>query len=133
VSRTIIWIEDDYAVIQPVVYPLIKAGYNIVNIPDTKEAIEKIDQLRDADLILLDLFLPTGTGGHDFGNYPGIQFFRNLRQIHKIDTPVVVFTVLSQASLLTELTELGAADIIRKPVRPSHLKERVERVLERAR
>ena len=129
--KTIVWIEDDYDVIQPALYPLEKAGYRILNIRNTTEALENLEQLRQADLILLDLFLPPGTGGRDFGSYPGVQFFRELREAHHIETPVVVFTVLSQADLLKELNDLGAADIVRKPVRPSELKERVERVLER--
>lgn len=130
-AKTIIWIEDDYDVIQPVIYPLEKAGYTIVNQRSTKEALSDLERLRTADLILLDMFLPPGTDGLDFGSYPGLQFFRELRVVHHIDTPVVVFTVLSQASLLAELTALGAADIVRKPVRPSELKDRVERVLNR--
>jgi CheY-like chemotaxis protein len=131
--KTIAWIEDDYDMIQPVVYPLEKAGYRIINIPNTKEALKNLEQLRQVDLILLDLFLPPGTGGRDFGSYPGVQLFRELREIYQVETPIVVFTVLSQAYLLEELKELGAADIVRKPVRPSELKERVERVLERNR
>lgn len=130
-SKTIVWIEDDYYVIQPVVYPLEKAGYNIVNIPDTKEAVEKLDLLRQADLILLDMLLPRGLEGQDFGDYPGLKFFRELRNKYKVKTPVVVFTVLTQGNLIKELNELGAEDIVRKPIRPSELKERVERVLSR--
>jgi CheY-like chemotaxis protein len=128
-AETIVWIEDDYDVIQPVVYPLEKAGYRIINYRSTQEALSSLDELRSATVILLDMFLPPGTDGLDFGNYPGLQLFKELRHVHQIITPVVVFTVLSQPALLEELKSLGAADIVRKPVRPSELKERVERVM----
>lgn len=129
-GKTIAWIEDDYDVIHPVVFPLEKAGYQIVNFHNTKDALDRLEQIRQTDLILLDLLLPPGADGRDFGDYPGIQFFRELREVHQVRTPVIVFSVLSQSHILEELKKLGAADIIRKPVRPSELKERVERVLE---
>ena len=131
--KTIAWVEDDYDVIKPVVYPLEKAGYRIINFLNTNEALGNLEQLQLADLILLDLLLPPGSNGRDFGDYPGIRFFRELREVHQVKTPIVVFSVLSQADLLEELKNLGAADIVRKPVLPSELKERVERVLERDR
>lgn len=129
-SKTIIWIEDDYDIIEPVVYPLRKAGHQIINISTTKEASERLDELKQADLILLDMFLPAGTGGKDLGSYPGSKFLQQLRNDHQINTPVVVFTVLSDEELLKKLEKL-ADDIVRKPVRPSVLKQHVEDVLSR--
>ncbi|HKR14410.1 MAG TPA: response regulator [Pyrinomonadaceae bacterium] len=128
-SKTIVWIEDEYDIIYPVIYPFEKAGYQVINISNTKAALDQLEQLRQADLILLDTFLPPGADGKDYGNYPGVRFFRELREVHNIQTPVVVFTVLAHSQLLEEFKQLGAADIVRKPVRPSELKERVERVL----
>lgn len=130
-SKTIIWIEDDYDIIEPVVYPLRKAGYQIVNIPTTKEASEKLEDLRQADLILLDMFLPKGTGGKDFGAYPGRKFLQELRTEHQIETPIVVFTVLSDEELLKDLESLGANGIVRKPIRSSLLKDYIENVLQK--
>lgn len=130
-SKTIIWIEDDYDIIEPVVYPLRKAGYQIINISNTKEASERLEELREADLILLDMFLPKGSGGKDFGAYPGRKLLQELRTFHEITTPIVVFTVLSDDDLLNDLKSLGADDIVRKPVRSSVLKEHIEKVLQR--
>lgn len=129
-SKTIIWLEDDTNVIDPVVRPLERAGYTIVRFNTVEEALQAIDQIRTADLLLLDMIhLPPATG-EDFGRYPGLTVLRQLRETHGVATPVVVFSVVSHTQTHAQLRELGVADIIRKPVLPSELKRRVEQVLE---
>lgn len=130
-SKTIIWIEDDYDIIEPVIYPLRKAGYTIINISNTKEASEKLTELKNADLILLDMFLPKGNGGKDFGEYPGYMLLKELREVHQITTPVIVFTVISNEELRTRLERLGIDGIVYKPIRPSKLKEIVDDVFQK--
>ncbi|MEK7725477.1 MAG: response regulator [Acidobacteriota bacterium] len=130
-SKTIIWIEDDYDIIEPVIYPLRKAGYKVINIENTKEAVEKLAELKNADLILLDMFLPKGSGGKNFGEYPGYMLLKELRDDCQITTPVVVLTVISNGELRTELEKLVIDGIIYKPVRPSKLKEIVDEVFQK--
>jgi CheY-like chemotaxis protein len=130
-SKNIIWIEDDYDIIEPVIYPLRKAGYTVVNISNTKEASDKIEELKQADLILLDMFLPKGNGGEDFGLYPGYKLLQQLRTINKVKTPVIVFTVITNEELCKDLEELGINDIVYKPIRPSKLKEAIDKVFQK--
>ena len=40
--------------------PLEEAGYQIVRLPTIRAALESLDQLRKADLILMDMILPLG-------------------------------------------------------------------------
>ncbi len=127
-GKTIAWIEDDVDVIAPVTRPLRKAGYNIVYYRTIGEALSSLDELAQADLILLDLFLPPGNAEEDFGPYPGKQLLRYLRQ-HNIHVPVIIFTVLASEAIREELKGENVADVIRKPVRPSELKDRVEAAL----
>jgi CheY-like chemotaxis protein len=130
-AKEIAWIEDDIDIIYPVVRPLERAGHSIVTFRNVREAIEAVDQLRRVDIILLDMLLPPGKTGHELGDYQGLQLLRDLRKKYKIKTPVIVFTVITPDNLVMQLKELGIADIVRKPVRPSELKERVERALEK--
>ena len=127
--KTIIWIEDDTDIIDPVVRPLELAGYEIVRIPTAIEALEAVGQIKDADLILLDMILQPGNTDREFSRYSGLDILKELREKHKVGTPVVALTVVTRTEIRQRLHEFNVADIIRKPVRPSQLKERVEAVL----
>ena len=128
-SKTIVWIEDDTDIIDPVIRPLELAGHRFVRLRNAKEALDAVNRIREADLILLDIILPPGQTKREFARYPGLDILRELREIHGVTTPVVALTVVTREEVLQQLKELGIADIVRKPVRPSELKERVERVL----
>ena len=128
-SKTIIWIEDDTDIIDPVVRPLERAGYEIIRIPTAHEALESVEQIQQADLILLDMILRPGNTDREFSRYSGLDILRELRETHKVTTPVVALTVVTRDETRQRLHELGVVDIIRKPVRPSELKDRVEQVL----
>jgi two-component system response regulator RegX3 len=128
-SKTIVWIEDDVDIIGPVVRPLERAGFQIIRLRTAKEVFENIGKLHDADLILLDMLLPDGGSGLELGRYTGLDIFRILNLNHDLSTPVVALTVVAREEVRKNLRELGVADIIRKPVRPSELKERVEQII----
>jgi DNA-binding response OmpR family regulator len=128
-SKTIVWIEDDIDIIGPVVRPLERAGFQIVRLRTAKEVFDNIQKLHEADLILLDMLLPDGGSGLELGRYTGLDIFRELVQNHDLTTPVVVLTVVAREEVRKHLRDLGVADIIRKPVRPSELKERIEQII----
>lgn len=128
-SRTIIWIEDDIEIIDPVVRPLERAGYQIVRLNTVKEVLDAIEEIRAADLVLLDMILRPGMDEHSFGRYPGLDILELLREQYAIDVPVVVLTVVDRPEVRQRLQELGTAQIVRKPIRPSGLKEVVDSVL----
>jgi CheY-like chemotaxis protein len=127
--KTIVWIEDDSDVIEPVIRPLRLAGYLFVRLRTATEALEAVQQIREADLILIDLILPPGQAKDRFGRYAGLDVLRELRKVHNVKTPVVVLTVVTREDVLEQVEQLDVADIVRKPVLPSELKGRVERVL----
>lgn len=129
-AKTIIWIEDDTDVIAPVVRPLERAGHQFVRLHTVAEALEAVEKIREADLILLDMILPPGQTEREFGRYPGKDVLYELREIHGVTTPVVALTVVTREEVIQQLKALGVADIVRKPVRPSELRDRVEKVLE---
>lgn len=135
-SKTIIWIEDDTDIIEPVIHPLKQAGYKIIPLRTVKEALDAIAQIRSADLILLDTLLPTGPletfpSGRKFNYYIGKDLLEELRNFyHVTNIPVIVLSVVHREEVIKQLKSLGVADILRKPVRPSTLKARVEDALE---
>ncbi len=128
-TKKIVWIEDDIDIIGSVIRPLERAGYEILPIRDAKQAFESVPQLQEADLILLDIFLPHGGFEEELSRFTGLDIFSTLREKHNVTTPVIALTVVAREEVRRKLRELGVADIIRKPVRPSELKERVEAVL----
>jgi DNA-binding response OmpR family regulator len=136
-TKTIAWIEDDTDFIDPVVKPLEDAGYDFIRIRSYREAREAKEQIRAADLILLDMILPSGNGNQGQGasvssEMPlGGQLLQFLRE-QGINTPVVVLSVKRDQQLASALQALGTVPVIlRKPVLPSILKERIEDVLRR--
>ena len=128
--KTIVWIEDDTDIIDPVVRPLELAGHRFVRLHSVGEALQALDQIRGADLILLDMLLPPGQNGREFGPYPGETLLRELRERHHVEVPVIVLSVVTNAEVRERVRALGAVDVIRKPIRPSELKERVEAVFD---
>jgi len=130
-SKTIVWIEDDVDIIGPVVRPLERAGFKIIPLRTVKEVFANIEKLHQADLILLDMLLPDGGSEFEMGRYTGLDIFRELKTNHGLVTPVVALTVVAREEVRKNLRDLGVADIVRKPVRPSELKERIERIFKR--
>lgn len=127
--KTIVWIEDDVDIIGPVIRPLERAGYKIICLRTAKDVFDNVQKILDADLVLLDMLLPDGGLSMELGRYTGLDIFRELKMKHNLSTPVVALTVVAREEVRNTLRELGAADIIRKPVRPSELKERIEHIL----
>src|SRR5262249_21033269 len=121
--------EEDTDVIDPVVRPLERAGYQFTRLRTVEEALSAVEQIRRADLILLDMILPVGQTEQEFGRYTGVGLLRELRETYGIHTAVVALTVVTNSDVLHELEGLDVAEVVHKPVRPSELKERVERVL----
>jgi CheY-like chemotaxis protein len=127
-AKTIVWIDDDIDIIQPVTKLLEREGHRFLHFRTVSEALDNVGLIRSSDIILLDIILPSGKTDEDYGRYAGVELLEELRK-QGIDTPVVAFTVVSNAKVQRELHELGVKDIISKPALPSNLKESVDRAL----
>jgi CheY-like chemotaxis protein len=134
--KTIVWIEDDTDIIEPVVQPLKQDGYIIIELHSIKEALDSIEQIRNADLILLDMLLPAGhlstfPSGQKLNYYTGLQLLKELRTTYQMtELPVIVLSVVHREEVVQLLKELGVAHVLRKPIRPSTLKMHVEETIE---
>src|SRR5574341_508515 len=118
-NKKIAWIEDDIGIIQDVIQPLINEGYIFTYLRTIRDALDNINLLQSVDLILLDLIFPAGIDMTDFSRYPGVGLLEKLRNDFSIETPVVVFTVVTNGQAQKRLRELGVAEIVNKPVKPS--------------
>jgi CheY-like chemotaxis protein len=129
-NKKICWIDDDINILGPVLTPLEEAGYTIQKIYSLHEARQRLEIIREADLVILDLIMPPNTEQNEkSGPYPGADFLTELRRDHNIRTPVLLFSVVRRGEILEKLKAMDGVDIISKPVRPQNLKERVERIL----
>lgn len=132
-AKQIVWIEDDIDIIYPVIRPLELAGFTILKYRTVRDANEAMEQVRNADLILLDMLLPKGSEGSEVEDYEGLQLLREWRAAYGEDfPPVVAFSVITSDRVVSQLRKLKVAGIIRKPERPSQLKLYIEKVLQSA-
>ncbi len=125
--KKIIWIEDDTDIIDLVVRPLERSNYQIKRLDNVQKALENIEEIRQCDLILLDLIIPLG-GTEDVGDYPGIYLLRTFREKYKITQPVIVLSVVADLQTFDELKKLNTT-VANKPILPSKLKILVDQVL----
>jgi CheY-like chemotaxis protein len=129
-AYTIVWIDDDTDILDPVVKLMERAGHSILRMRSVGEALQKVEMIRYCDLILLDIILPLGEASGEYGRYSGLGLLAELRDQHEIKLPVVVLSVITNPQAQAQFEKLGVKDVIRKPVLPSTLKQRVEQVLE---
>jgi len=124
-GKVIAWIEDDTPKIQRLVELIELEGHRVVAYPSVKAVLDNLAEIREADLILLDILLPMGYQVDEVAHYAGVELLRKLRLEYGIDTPVIVLTVVGRNSVHNELEGLGVHDIITKPVKPSELAAKV--------
>jgi DNA-binding response OmpR family regulator len=118
-TKRILVVEDDAALARVVTDNLRFEGFDVDWAADGAEAIDKARTFA-ADLILLDLMLPT---------YDGFELFGLLRQSGP--TPIIVVTALSQKVDKVRGLQLGADDYVTKPFDLEELLARIHAVLRR--
>ncbi len=136
-EKTVAWIEDDSEEIAAVIKPLQRAGFQFKPYFTYSEALEKIDEIRQCDLILLDLILPPGTqmspeleARLENEEYLGLFLLEQLRSEFQISAPVIVLSVVAGLKSLEEKKNaLPDVVFLAKPIRPSVLKSTVYRAL----
>jgi len=95
-----------------------RAGYETLDAPDGKAALEAVE--RDApDLVITDLNMPTMTG---------MEFLAAVQE-RGLSLPIVVLTSDIQETTREECIERGAAEVLNKPVNDDRLLVTVEAFL----
>ncbi|MGH3021704.1 MAG: response regulator transcription factor [Gaiellaceae bacterium] len=119
-KRTILLIEDEEAISEPLAAALGREGFDPVVAATAAEGMELFER-RSPDLVLLDVMLPDGDGR---------DLLRRIRETSR--TPVVMLTARGEETDRVLGLELGADDYVTKPFSMRELIARVRAVLRRA-
>ncbi len=119
-SKVIMTVDDSTSVRQMVGFTLKKAGYEVLEAVDGKDAVNK---LKDASphMMITDLNMP---------NMDGIELIRHVRSKPEYKfMPIIMLTTESQAEKKQEGKAAGATGWIVKPFKPDQLIGVVKKVL----
>jgi two-component system catabolic regulation response regulator CreB len=116
----ILVVEDEPAIAESLAYSLKREGYGVETAGTLAEAGRKAEQ---ADLVILDLMLPDGSG---------FDLLAGLRRLSPAPAVIVLSSRDQEADRVAGL-ETGADDYVTKPFSPREMVARVRAVLRRAR
>ena len=112
---------DDVAIILSRITDALGGRYNVVTVNSGARALRYLEKNKP-DLILLDIRMPLQDG------FEILQEIQTMED--RADIPVIMLTGMEDEDTVMKSIELGIRDYILKPFAPSHLLERVQRVLE---
>lgn len=116
---SILVVEDEQSLREPLVYLLEKEGYQIFQAEDGEQALAEFE-LNKPDLILLDLMLPRKSGN---------DVCREIRTSSNV--PIIMLTAKDSEIDKVVGLEIGADDYVTKPYSSRELLARVKAVLRR--
>jgi two-component system, OmpR family, response regulator RegX3 len=112
-------VEDDANLVFGIEYTLSSEGYTVMVAGTLGEARKKL-AAGAADLILLDINLPDGSG---------YELCREIRADSQV--PIIFLTALDEEANVVAGLDLGADDYMTKPIRTKELLSRIKAVLRR--
>ena len=107
-DKKILLVDDDMRNIFAVMNILEENKMNVVVARDGKEALEKIEENSDLDLILMDIMMPEMDGYEAMQHIRRDQRFKNL--------PIIALTAKSMRGDRDKCIQSGANDYIAKPI-----------------
>jgi two-component system, OmpR family, response regulator VicR len=118
-SHKVLVVDDEKSMVEIIKYSLEKAGYQVLEAYDGREAIEKARSWKP-DLIVLDVMLPT---------IDGYEVCKQLST--EMRMPIIMVTAKDEEIDKVLGLELGADDYLTKPFSPRELVARVRAHLRR--
>ena len=120
-SSTIMMVDDEPTTIDVLEMFLRGEGYeNFVTTTDSPNAVALARRERP-DILLLDLMMP---------EVGGLEILREIRNDEELKhLPIIILTSSTEPELKLEALELGATDLLAKPVDPSELALRLKNTL----
>lgn len=127
----ILWIEDDYLELMPLIKILKNAGCIF---DYAKNEIEAVAQLNSStyDLIILDIIIPEGVYHDDRDPlfHVGLKLLNKIVNEMNNKIPVIVVSVVNDETIKAQLRDLNVKKILLKGrLLPSELKSNIEEVL----
>lgn len=121
-EKNVILIVDDMEINRVVLAETFKDNYEIIEAENGEEALKVINSNDKVAAVLLDLLMPV---------MGGLDVLREMNKSGKINNvPVFIVTGASDDPMLMDAYNLGATDIIAKPIMPDFIKCRINNVLE---
>ncbi len=121
--RQILVVEDERPIREMVAFGLRRAGFDVVEAEDTREARARIADRRP-DLVLVDWMLP---------DMSGLELTRALKRDKDMrDVPIIMLTARAEEQDKISGLEGGADDYVTKPFSPRELLARINAVLRRS-
>jgi two-component system chemotaxis response regulator CheY len=118
--KTVMTIDDSASIRQVVSITLKKAGYEVIEAHDGKDALSKLTGQK-IHLVLCDVNMP---------NMDGISFLKQIKQNPNYKfTPIVMLTTESQETKIMEGKAAGARAWVVKPFKPEHMLATVEKLI----
>lgn len=134
-DKTIAWIDDDAAALEPLIWPLKREGFKMRIYFSIREALEDESELLECDALILDILLPQERRGRREPVVEnGVALLHALRE-KGYEKGIIVLSVVTASWLGTnreQLIELGVQEenILRKPsTTASELLDRVRLIL----
>ncbi|MBS0375221.1 MAG: phosphate regulon transcriptional regulator PhoB [Proteobacteria bacterium] len=122
-NRQILVVEDERPIREMVAFGLRRAGFDVVEAEDTREARARIADRRP-DLVLVDWMLP---------DMSGLELTRALKKDKDMrEVPVIMLTARAEEHDKVSGLEGGADDYVTKPFSPRELLARINAVLRRS-
>ena len=122
-AKRILIVEDEKPIRDLIAFGLKRAGYEVREAEDCREARGRIVDLRP-DLMLVDWMLP---------DMSGLELTRSLKRAKETaEIPVIMLTARAEEHDKVAGLEGGADDYITKPFSPRELLARIQAVLRRA-
>jgi two-component system phosphate regulon response regulator PhoB len=121
-NRQILVVEDERPIREMVAFGLRRAGFEVVEAEDTREARAKMADRRP-DLVLIDWMLP---------DMSGLELTRAIKKDKDTrEVPVILLTARAEEQDKITGLEGGADDYVTKPFSPRELLARINAVLRR--
>ena len=123
-AKRILTVEDSDNIRKLIAYNLMRAGYEVLQASNGKEAVAVL-QKAVPDLIILDVRMP---------EMNGFQLLELMRRYPKAAAiPVNMLTALSQSDNVDKALSLGVVDYLVKPLEPNVLLAKVREALDSSR
>ncbi len=121
-GKLILIVEDEHAIRQMIAFGLRRAGFEVREAADSREARQSLADRRP-DLLLIDWMLP---------DMSGLELTRALKRERETrDLPVILLTARAEEGDKVTGLDSGADDYITKPFSPRELVARIHAVLRR--
>ena len=120
-AKTILVVDDSSSLRALVKMSLSRAGYDVLEAADGRQALAQLDQAAKVHLVVSDVNMPA---------MDGITFLQEVKKHprHRF-TPVIMLTTEDSGSRMAQAKAAGAKAWLLKPFKPPMLLDAVSRVL----